>query len=342
MDDTGSYRQQRLRNLRRQLATERAVGVALILVLVGIIFYMARASDRVCLIQVGSDHRIAVQNQEVADRIVQRLLADGRGPVPLKSVWMEPEPQVKVGRRGDATVLTEEAAMAQLRSLVEVQAHATILKVAGRPVLAMLSPDDIQAVLDGIQKKFIGNLSERELVDPPKPHFAEECTMARETRNPAAIVMSRETAEQRLLAPRKEDVYDFVSSGQDLPKILQKHQVTRERLEELNPTLDLDHLQPGDKLLIKPGSSVLNFEYVVQKTDLLDIPFKTTARVDASLGPGKKKVLVEGKKGKKKVVMNLTYQNDRVVTRRIIGEPEILIQPVDEVVAVGTGPPAGQ
>lgn len=338
MEDTSIYRQRRLRNLRRQLAAERAIGIPLVLVLVGIIFYVARSADRVCFIEVDPEHKIAVQNQETADRIIQRLQEEDRGSVPRRDIWLDPKPKVSIGRRRDATVLTEEAAFAQLRAVVKVKARASILFIEGRPVLAMLTPEDVDRVLDGIIEKFTGN--ERDLAKPPEPHFAEDYKIASETRDPSAIEMSRENAQRRLLADRSKDVVEIVAAPGDLEKLLNKHKVTRERLAELNPTLDLDHLQPGDKLLIRPGAAVLNLEYVVKKTDILNIPYKTRVQRDPSLAPGQRRTVVVGKNGKKQVVSNLTKHNDRVVARRIISE-QPLAQPQDEVIAIH-GTPEGE
>ena len=67
-----------------------------------------------------------------------------------------------------------------------------------------------------------------------------------------------------------------------------------------------------------------------------NVPFKTTYVDDDNMKEGTEKVTTEGRHGAKTVTAAVTYVNGVETTREILNE-ELIEEPVDEVVAVGTG-----
>ena len=86
---------------------------------------------------------------------------------------------------------------------------------------------------------------------------------------------------------------------------------------------------------------------VVNQTETYttEIPYKTLYCQDASLPVGSESVLVEGRAGQQKNVASVRYVDSVEVSRSLISQ-NVVTQPVDRIVAVGTGeevqtPPGG-
>lgn len=79
----------------------------------------------------------------------------------------------------------------------------------------------------------------------------------------------------------------------------------------------------------------------VQEVYTVDIPFETVICYDSALAAGQHEVLVEGITGQASRRAHVVYKNT-VETGRTILEEKVIQQPVDQVIAVGTGADAGR
>ena len=77
-----------------------------------------------------------------------------------------------------------------------------------------------------------------------------------------------------------------------------------------------------------------------EQTYTEDIPFETVYREDPTMPLGQEKVLVAGTKGQLLKTANVVYKNSQQVSNTVIRET-VAQQPVDRVVAVGTGTEVG-
>ena len=73
----------------------------------------------------------------------------------------------------------------------------------------------------------------------------------------------------------------------------------------------------------------------------MEIPFETRYCEDPSLPLGEEKILVAGQKGQKLCTANVTYKNGQEASRNVYQE-SVTVEPVDQLVAVGTGEQVGQ
>lgn len=71
------------------------------------------------------------------------------------------------------------------------------------------------------------------------------------------------------------------------------------------------------------------------------IPFETVYCDDPTLPEGQQKVLVQGKPGQMLCAANVAYANGEEISRTVF-EQTVTIEPVDQVIAVGTGEQVGQ
>lgn len=76
-----------------------------------------------------------------------------------------------------------------------------------------------------------------------------------------------------------------------------------------------------------------------KQTYTVDIPYETNYCNDPTLPAGTEKVLTEGSNGQMRCVANVSYENGTEVARTVLKET-VIQQPVNALVAVGTGPDA--
>lgn len=73
-----------------------------------------------------------------------------------------------------------------------------------------------------------------------------------------------------------------------------------------------------------------------EQTHTEEIPFETTYCYDPTLPEGKQEVLVPGSAGQLRVTTNVVYTNS-AETNRTVMEEKVIQQPVNEIIAIGTG-----
>ena len=73
----------------------------------------------------------------------------------------------------------------------------------------------------------------------------------------------------------------------------------------------------------------------------VEIPFETAYCDDPTLPEGQQKILVQGKPGQMLCTANVTYANGEELSRDVF-EQTVTAEPVDQVIAVGTGEQVGQ
>lgn len=79
----------------------------------------------------------------------------------------------------------------------------------------------------------------------------------------------------------------------------------------------------------------------VEETYTVDIPYETVICYDPTMAEGQQEVLVEGVTGQVSCLANVVYV-DAVESSRTILEETVVQQPVDEIIAIGTGTSAPQ
>ena len=126
--------------------------------------------------------------------------------------------------------------------------------------------------------------------------------------------------------------------GQVMDVVAYEDETLAAILERLELTLDeKDVLSQDLQTLAYEG---LNFSvtFIEVKEEVYNetVPFKTSTVKDDNMKKGAEKVRTEGKNGEKIVTASVTYVNGVESQREILNE-EVTTEPVEEVVAVGTG-----
>jgi uncharacterized protein YabE (DUF348 family) len=104
--------------------------------------------------------------------------------------------------------------------------------------------------------------------------------------------------------------------------------VTVDDDDQVEPSLDSE-IADGDKVV------VTRIRIVTRSIDREVIEHATVTREDSSAYEGEETVLTEGVDGLRNVTYKLTYENGKLVARKVLSQ-DVLEKPVDEVVEVGT------
>lgn len=79
----------------------------------------------------------------------------------------------------------------------------------------------------------------------------------------------------------------------------------------------------------------VNTIYMKTETYLETISYKTEQQNDSTLDKGLTKIKQTGKDGQRKIVVEITYKNNKEINRKIINDT-VITEPVNEIIIVGT------
>lgn len=135
---------------------------------------------------------------------------------------------------------------------------------------------------------------------------------------------------------QSQDNY-IVQKGDSAWAIAIKLGISIEELEQLNPSVQLEKLQPNDELVVSSVKHYLDVKVVLQTTAEEVIHYSTNSKTDPSLSQNTKKVVTEGVNGLKEVVYVYEWKNGVEQSKRILSET-IVLEPVTAEVTIGSKP----
>lgn len=119
------------------------------------------------------------------------------------------------------------------------------------------------------------------------------------------------------------------STGESVEELLKRLRIPIEEEDILSHSLDSATF---DGMLLQIDRQVQQ-----QETYAVTVPHETVTCTDASLQSGSRKILTAGQDGELIRSAMVTYRNGKAINRQILQET-MTVQPVTEVVALGTGP----
>lgn len=152
---------------------------------------------------------------------------------------------------------------------------------------------------------------------------------------PTAVLSAVDAAALLQTGTLEKEEY-AVQEGDVLGSIAKKHDLTLAQLLELNPNIHENSLlQIGQKLNVTVNKPLLTVKVVEEKMKVETIDYAHIVKEDPTMPKGDKKVVSEGAAGKKKVSYLITIENGER-TERVVTDEEIIEEPEDRVVVVGT------
>ncbi|HHY92143.1 MAG TPA: M23 family metallopeptidase [Firmicutes bacterium] len=258
-----------------------------------------------------------------AATVAEILTSDGAGLGAAARVSYSPVPrhQVKLTPKEE---LKEKLA----HSLLKLR-EAWQIVVAGRPVVAVGSEEEAQAVLNGLKQAF-----------PPTPgatvkdvRFKEEVTFTPQVIKADQVHSVAEAVAFLLRGTDETRVYN-VKEGDSLWSIARAHDLHVADLMKANPGLT-ERLQLGQKLNLIAPRPYITVVAQEEKSVAEAIPFAVKTVKDAGLYTYEKKVTTPGQPGTKRVTYSLVRENGQVRAQEVVASV-VEKQPVTQVVAVGT------
>jgi LysM repeat protein len=240
---------------------------------------------------------------------------------------------------GDARPVSRHKALTLIRTAVSPIVCRWSIIVDGKPVVAVPSRKVAGEVLDLAKLKF-GSLA-KNLAE--EPQFKENIKVDMAAVSPGIY---RATADKALALVFEKPVAKFddtiyvVRKGDVACAIASRNGITIDRLQAMNPGVDLVHLQIGDKLRMKAAQAQKPKLTVVVRD--MDVRVESTPppvrRVSsAKLYVGKTSLLSPGKWGKRKVRAADVYENGRKVGVEVL-EEETIEAPSPRIIAAGIKP----
>lgn len=232
------------RRLRVRLWLERAVFLALILVLILLYLGALPGGRRVCLVTVDGDPVTVLQTRADAQRILDEIKSESDlRPEEIKFAQEIKLHNVSAVRN---PVQSDSEAIEGLRSRLEIVAPAAAILADGELVIAL--PDQSEAVRT--LSLLLTSLA------PPGPnttaYFKERVKIQAQDVPPETLARSAEEAARRIADEAFSTAEHEVKPGESAWKIARDQEVTLPRLAHANPGVDLEKLQAGAKLKI-PG-----------------------------------------------------------------------------------------
>lgn len=324
-----------IRGLRLRLRIERSVALAVALVLIGWWAYGHFTSSK-SLIIVDGKPLVCVSSQQDATEILDKIKSrTGCNPSEI-----EFRQAVSVARapRDAHSVSRHKAMRVMLRAISPVVPRWAII-AGGKPVVALPSREAAGDTLELAKLKFgklAANLAE-------EPQFKENVTVDIAAVEPAIYRKTPEAAVKLLFAESKPVTADsiyVVQNGDVASAIAYRHGTKLDELWAMNPGLNLNHLQIGDKIRVKvTGVPQPKLTVVVrdlrERVETIPAPIRRVS--SARLYTGKSIELSPGRSGQRRVKAAVIYENGRKIGSEIV-EEEILREPKPRRIAIGIKP----
>lgn len=238
-----------------------------------------------------------------------------------------------------------------LEQHLDVVVEATVLKINDQEVAAFQDNSIAQNVLEKYKQQYVSQEVLDELAarqeNQPLPtlkegqsritevSFTEEVTLDTKKVMPEMVLTAKQGLNLLEKGTPVEKKYEVLEKDV-LGGIASKHDLSLEKLLELNPGLDEDSvIKPGDMLNVtelKPYVMVQVEEEVSEKET---IAYKTETKEDASMPKGEEKVSQEGVNGERLVHYIITKQNGSETAKEVLIE-KIIKEPVNEIIIKGT------
>ncbi|MDR1815627.1 MAG: M23 family metallopeptidase [Clostridiales Family XIII bacterium] len=241
---------------------------------------------------------------------------------------------------GDAEKIAEAAVNEDklAETLLEenvVKTNIYALNVEGEEVATFGSLSEATDALNGIVETFetTGATLEGEGA------FKEEIAIESKTSELSDVpeLDDPESAKERILTGNTEQKVYAVGKGDTLESVSLLLGVPQEEIVAVNPEIDPAALKEGDLIRFTETAPLVHYETSGVETAVEPIAFGSVEEKSSDLELGERETKTAGIPGQRQVTRNVTRVNGEIVTFEEISS-EVLSEPVDEVILVGTKP----
>lgn len=226
---------------------------------------------------------------------------------------------------------SEDDVLKRFTYMSDVKAAGYAIYVDNVRYAILSSRENARQVLQEVQNNYI---SESDRTQYSYIGFKEDVEIKEEQVNIVSISGIDQAYEKLMDGGIKEEIYT-VKGGDTYYGICEKLGVTMDELRAMNPDLDESSLMPGDEIITTSPSPLLTVitKETTKYTEVVE--FETVEKEDDSMYEGDTKTTQEGENGKRIVTARITRENGVETNKEETGS-EIIQEPVDEIVIVGT------
>ena len=225
-------------------------------------------------------------------------------------------------------VISKNAIRSYFFSQIDEVSELYAITVDGEVIGASRNRETLQKMLDELLYTSDPNV---------KARFAQDVSITQKYVDASKLLSYEEIREKLTSTTRSTKTYT-IKSGDTVSKIAKANGMTTSALYDLNPSLRSGRLRAGDSVTVAKEVPLLSVEAVRHVTYTETIPYETQKVNDSSIYKGSSKVVVRGRVGTRSVVADVTYVDNKEVSREILSS-QVTQNPVTEVIHVGTKTP---
>lgn len=306
--------------------------------------------EKIFHVYVGNSYIGAVADEAAVQQIIEQK--EKEASVQFKELAVDASSNIKIIPEQVFKVdADEQATLTKLQERITVQAQAYSIKVDGNDVAFLKNENDFEAAINGLKLQYVSptQLSEIEArpVTASLPPLKDsetriiDVTLSSEVKGqqvavaPAEIVTVDEAIQLLQTGSVEKELY-AVQAGDVLGSIAKAHNLTTAELIQLNPSITAESvLQIGQQLNVTVEKPYVSVKAVYEKKQVEAVDFTKIVKEDDTMLKGKSVVKQEGAIGKKEVSYVISEENG-VRTERVQTNENMLVEPEDRVVVIGT------
>lgn len=332
-------REKRLRKKRKKRMIKKSISVFFVFLFVFAIFFFINNSNKKLFVlrMDGKDVGI-VKETEDAKKMIDIIKASIEEKLDTKIEVQYEIEEAKDVKKADNY---KDLQLTLKDNMVYSIIGYTIL-VDGKERASLINANAINLVLNQIKDKYYDKDVDMDFVNNPellKKYFDNEIEIVK-SKIKREDVFNQEEAINILTDTTEQQLEHVLEDGQTIGHVAMLYEgLKTQDIMDANPGLDPTKLQIGQKLKLNIPKTVLS----VRKAELREreekIERKVTVKKLADKSIDYKKVLQEGKDGKKIVKENVVYVNGVENKIEFVSE-EIIEEPVEKIIEMGILKPA--
>ncbi|MEG0383873.1 MAG: M23 family metallopeptidase [Solibacillus sp.] len=306
--------------------------------------------EKIFHVYVGNLYIGAVADEAAVQQIIEQKEKDASAQ--FKGLTVDASSNIKIIPEQVFKVdADEQATLTKLQDSITVQAQAYSIKVDGNDVAFLKDENDFEAAINGLKLKYVSPTQLNEVEARPAtaslPPLQDSETrivdvkLSSEVKGqqvavaPAEIVTVNEAIQLLQTGSVEKELYT-VQAGDVLGSIAKAHSLTTAELVQLNPSITVNSvLQIGQQLNVTVEKPYVSVKAVYEKKQVEAVDFTKVVTEDDTMLKGKSVVKQEGAIGKKEVSYVISEENG-VRTERVQTNENMLVEPEDRVVIIGT------
>lgn len=207
------------------------------------------------------------------------------------------------------------------------------LSLGGNPIAIMPTEEEAKSVVQYIAKRY----SEPGAVSVAiEPAITVEAKTFKKGEPAPEITEDGTIIAEKLLKGNETSVEYVVKDGDTLWDIAVNHDIDIDTLVGTNPSLDVENIHPGDKLVLVEGKADVEVRVITETKEEVEIEFETEYQESEELADGEEIVVTEGVPGTKTATMRTVKVNGIIKLKEEVSS-ETTKEPVNKVVKVGIG-----